>query len=173
MSLPNEEIICDMMEIRDDILKNFERYEISNFAKNDFRCKHNEGYWKIQDYLGIGAGAHGRIHIKNKRYETENFHLPKKWMNNINNSSNGLKIFKTIYKIDQIHEILLMGLRIVDGIDLKDIKNRLNIDLIEHLNSSQFKILVDQKIIIYQDEILRIDKAKLDFVDWIIEVLNI
>ena len=49
----------------------YKQYETSNFAKKGFRCKHNLSYWKYNDYIGVGPGAHGRIKISGKRYATE------------------------------------------------------------------------------------------------------
>ena len=43
----------------------FERYEISAYARNGSRCQHNINYWQFGDYLGIGAGAHGKISFAN------------------------------------------------------------------------------------------------------------
>ena len=51
----------------------YQRYEVSAFAKQDRRCQHNLNYWAFGDYIGIGAGAHGKItDLANKHQERQN-----------------------------------------------------------------------------------------------------
>lgn len=59
LKLPDEEQEYQMYEDTADILKSygFEQYEISNYAKNGYECRHNLGYWKRTEYLGLGLGA--------------------------------------------------------------------------------------------------------------------
>ena len=60
--LPDEDVLVDMMEAGLDLLAEtgYERYEISAYAHDGRRCRHNLNYWRFGDYLGIGAGAHGK-----------------------------------------------------------------------------------------------------------------
>ena len=59
LKLPGEDEEYQMYEDTADILKRygFEQYEISNYAKNGYECRHNIGYWKRTEYLGLGLGA--------------------------------------------------------------------------------------------------------------------
>lgn len=63
--MPNEELAAQFYELTNEITaqNGLELYEISNYAKKGFECKHNLAYWQSQDYLGIGAGAHGRAYL--------------------------------------------------------------------------------------------------------------
>ena len=61
--LPADDAIAEL-EVRGRVLlaaEGFGRYEISAYAREDFRCRHNLNYWRFGDYLGLGAGAHGKI----------------------------------------------------------------------------------------------------------------
>ena len=60
--LPDEDVLADMMEAGLGLLAEtgYERYEISAYAHDGHRCRHNLNYWRFGDYLGIGAGAHGK-----------------------------------------------------------------------------------------------------------------
>ena len=55
--------IPEYMDIAADVLSRggIERYEVSNFAKRGFECRHNLGYWTREEYLGLGAGAHSLV----------------------------------------------------------------------------------------------------------------
>lgn len=61
--LPEDEILCDIQDAGLDLLSanNFQQYEVSAYARNQQYSKHNLNYWEFGDYLGIGAGAHGKI----------------------------------------------------------------------------------------------------------------
>ncbi len=61
--LPDEDTLADMMQSGQDMLgdSGFGRYEISAYARLGRRCRHNLNYWRFGDYLGIGAGAHGKL----------------------------------------------------------------------------------------------------------------
>lgn len=62
-TLPDEEVLADIQEKGEEILAEagFQRYEVSAFARADQACRHNLNYWQFGDYLGIGAGAHGKL----------------------------------------------------------------------------------------------------------------
>lgn len=61
--LPDEDAVCDMTEAVHELTRDagFEHYEVSGYARQGRRCRHNMTYWTFGDYLGIGAGAHGKI----------------------------------------------------------------------------------------------------------------
>ena len=62
-ALPGDETIWAMQEACQSALGDnaYLQYEVSAYAKAGFRCRHNENYWRFGDYLGIGAGAHGKL----------------------------------------------------------------------------------------------------------------
>lgn len=61
--LPNDDLLADMHEagIQRLAQAGYQQYEVSAFAKNEHYCQHNENYWQFGDYIGIGAGAHGKL----------------------------------------------------------------------------------------------------------------
>ncbi|MBZ4192858.1 MAG: radical SAM family heme chaperone HemW [Candidatus Contendobacter sp.] len=62
-TLPNDETTDQMQQQAQAALARhgYERYEVSTYARPDRRCRHNLNYWEFGDYLGIGAGAHGKL----------------------------------------------------------------------------------------------------------------
>ncbi len=67
--LPDEELAWDMQEACGALLvrSGFEQYEVSAWAQAGRECAHNLNYWRYGDYLGIGAGAHGKITLPAER----------------------------------------------------------------------------------------------------------
>ena len=123
---------------------NLRHYEVSNYSIAGYESIHNIGYWNSDDYIGIGAGAHGRItYFNHKRYETLSFFDYNTWIKNISKGGNGLEIEKILSKKEQVEEIFIMGLRTHKGIDLNNIKKRFDIDVIKYLNMD--KVISFQK----------------------------
>jgi oxygen-independent coproporphyrinogen-3 oxidase len=108
------------------VSQNMENYEISNFSKPNFECKHNFHVWRYQDYIGIGAGAHGRFKIDGSQYFlSQNFKIPEKYINNINKLCNFSAKLAEISPEESFEEMLMMGLRLKMGIPLNNIYNSL------------------------------------------------
>ena len=82
--LPEEEILADIQDAGIELLGNagYEQYEISAYAREKKRARHNLNYWEFGDYLGIGAGAHGKITLpaENKITRLWKTRLPKHYL---------------------------------------------------------------------------------------------
>ena len=63
--LPNDELIFTSQQIAQELLTEYgyQQYEVSAYSRPDYQCQHNLNYWQFGDYLGIGAGAHGKVSI--------------------------------------------------------------------------------------------------------------
>ncbi|MBB05249.1 MAG: coproporphyrinogen III oxidase [Pseudooceanicola sp.] len=118
--LPDDDDAAKMYEITQDITESagFETYEVSNHARPGAESRHNTLYWKYGDYIGIGPGAHGRVTLNHQRYATEAVRMPDGWLLAAE-GGNGDKIRDGLIKDDQATEFLLMGLRLVEGVDLE------------------------------------------------------
>ena len=85
-TVPDDDHIWDMQEACQTRLANkgYAQYEISAYAKDDFQCQHNLNYWQFGDYLGIGAGAHGKLTNapEQKIYRSWKVKQPKDYLNN-------------------------------------------------------------------------------------------
>jgi len=90
-------------------------YEISNHAKPGQESRHNQTYWRYQDYVGIGPGAHGR------RLEsaTERHKKPENFLSAVERNGNGLKVEQALSPETRAMEALMMGLRLAEGLDLR------------------------------------------------------
>ena len=147
---------ADFYKISNEILNehNFINYEVSNYAKNGFECKHNLNYWKSENWVGIGPGAYGRIWSCNsdtKRVEFRNYTNPKTWLlKNIDKT----KFEKIDFFSSETFDVdtLIMGLRLYDGIETYRIRNK------SIINSDAFKKLQHKKIINISDGVIKVSK---------------
>ena len=122
--LPDEETALRMWELRDSALAaaGFERYEISNFAKPGFACRHNLNYWRRGNYLGLGAGAHSLIEGE----RLWNHARPDVYAQNASDPTAGSERVDDPEKA--IGESLMLGLRMKEGVSLKRIAQECGAD---------------------------------------------
>jgi putative oxygen-independent coproporphyrinogen III oxidase len=99
-------------------------YEISNHARKGQESRHNLAYWRYQDYIGIGPGAHGR----RLNMATERHKKPENFLSAIERNNQGLQTETALDPATQAAEALLMGLRLDEGIDLSAITKRTGIE---------------------------------------------
>lgn len=112
--LPPDNLAADLYELSEKICakKNLYAYEVSNYAQSGFECLHNLNYWNYGEYIGVGAGAHGRVIIGGKKFATTQWKIPEKWINS--NEKNEEKLELSFE--EQEEERIMMGLRTTTGI---------------------------------------------------------
>lgn len=93
-------------------------YEISNHARPGEESQHNLLYWRYGEYAGIGPGAHGRVVIDGQRTATVAERHPETWAGLVEAQGHGMTELTPITATEQADEMLLMGLRLREGIDL-------------------------------------------------------
>lgn len=93
-------------------------YEISNHARPGEESRHNLVYWRYGHYLGLGPGAHGREPRAAGRFATYNEPRPEAWLARVNDSGRGTIEAAPLTREQQADELLLMGLRLAEGVDL-------------------------------------------------------
>jgi oxygen-independent coproporphyrinogen-3 oxidase len=91
-------------------------YEISNHARVGAECRHNLVYWRGDDYVGIGPGAHGRIVEGGRRVATATEKRPESWLMRVESLGHGLVVDEALTREERADEYLLMGLRLAEGI---------------------------------------------------------
>jgi putative oxygen-independent coproporphyrinogen III oxidase len=116
--LPDDDLGADMYEMTQDICgaAGMPSYEVSNHARDGAQSRHNLVYWRYGDYVGIGPGAHGRLTLNGNRTATECFSNPKRWLDAAL-TGNTEKPREPLAREDQASELLLMGLRLKEGVD--------------------------------------------------------
>ncbi len=92
-------------------------YEISNHARPGAESRHNLVYWRYGEYLGVGPGAHGRVRMGGALRATMTEKLPEQWLARVTREGAALVADDPVSPADQAREMLLMGLRLTEGID--------------------------------------------------------
>jgi oxygen-independent coproporphyrinogen-3 oxidase len=139
LCLPDEDTERKMYWKAADILqsKGYVHYEISNFAKKGYECKHNLIYWKDASYIGLGAGAHS--YYKGYRYANET--IPEKYIDAVKNGDSAVTEREYIDKKNEMEEYFFTGFRLIEGIDINDFKKRFGHSLFDLYGKSVNKLL--------------------------------
>ena len=129
--LPSEDIVDAIFEQSLDLLTKagFQRYEVSAYSKPGMECKHNLNYWRFGDYIGIGAGAHGKISFPDKVTRQVRERHPETYMQAIEQNGNALIESKEISAADLPFEFMLNTLRLTDGVATNTFSERTGLPL--------------------------------------------
>ena len=147
-------------------LNGYKHYEISNFAKKGYESKHNMNCWNQMEYVGIGTAAHSYRDIT--RYSnTEDI---KEYIKNVQKGEfEKNRIIHEIQKEeDSKKEFMLLGLRKIDGLKISDFKNKFGDNPI-YLYRNELKKLSDEKLIIIQDDNIRLSNKGIDLANLVWE----
>ena len=93
-------------------------YEVSNHARPGAESRHNLTYWRYGDYAGIGPGAHGRLTRGSLKIATATERRPEAWLDLVERRGHGMIDQEELGRDEQADELLLMGLRLTEGVDL-------------------------------------------------------
>ncbi len=156
IKLIDNDLAAEFYEVSNKILNDFKfiKYEVSNYAKESFKCKHNLNYWNSENWIGVGPGAVGRLWSSKSKtgcIEYQNYKNPKTWVTKNLFQTKFDKITKLDCHVSDT-DILMMGLRLYEGLDISKLKNK---SIIRH---NSLKYLKEKKIISFDDNILKINE---------------
>ena len=98
----------------------YENYEISNFARPGMACRHNVHVWKYGEYLGIGAGAHGRVVASDGTYiATQVVRQPEGYLRRMKDLSDGISVATPLNAPEAAQEAVFSGLRLATGVNME------------------------------------------------------
>lgn len=143
--MPDEDLAREFYILTQNIMENagLPAYEISNHARVSEECKHNLVYWRYDDFLGIGPGAHGRINNQ----AICNIHHPENWLDAIINDNNPLQTSTNLTLKEKISEIFLMGLRLKEGISEKSFFEKIGSSISNNVNRKKLNFLIEHKFL--------------------------
>ncbi len=133
--LPDEALAASFFEQTRHALhsRGYEAYEISSFARPGRQCRHNDGYWRYHDYIGIGAGAAGKRDQPDggiSRYG--NIRSPDHYIRSALSQGAAIDNQETLSRDRAAAEAVWLGLRRADGIDRAAFLRRFGFDAWEH-----------------------------------------
>ena len=151
ITLPNENLSAKFFQVTQQmtLTAGYRSYEISNYAKPGDACTHNLSYWRYNDFLGIGPGAHSRIQNGSKGTFAFSQHTaPNNWLKAVEKSGHGTHGSQCLTNVQSAQEMLMMGLRLQAGVDLKRFSGRTGLTLtdatrknaLERLNMGGFLV---------------------------------
>jgi oxygen-independent coproporphyrinogen-3 oxidase len=118
--LPDQDQAARLYEITQAVTEaaGLPAYEVSNHARPGAESRHNLTYWRYGDYAGIGPGAHGRLTSGGRKFAIATERNPEAWLNAVDTDGHGMIDNESLERGEQADEMLLMGLRLREGLDL-------------------------------------------------------
>jgi oxygen-independent coproporphyrinogen-3 oxidase len=157
LKIPDENTAADMFELTQEMTeaRGLPAYEISNHAKPGEESQHNLVYWQYGDYAGIGPGAHGRLTLDGEKWATRAHKAPELWMEWVGRQGHGSHPFEMIDYSKRQQEMLLMGLRLRDGVSLDGFMKETHTPLRQFVNQRRLQTLLDEGLLELTDQRMR------------------
>lgn len=134
----------------------FAGYEISNHARGEAaRSRHNALYWQSGDWAGVGPGAHGRITHQGQRYALEAQRRPADYIDAVAEHGLGWISEAALTAEERADEMLMMGLRIAEGVDLARVEALRG----RPINRDALHWLIDQSLVTHESGRVRLARA--------------
>ena len=160
--VPEDDTAYAMLDVMSEKLADtgLNRYEVSAFAKQDHRCKHNLNYWQFGDYLGIGAGAHSKISFAHRLVRQSRYREPQLYMQKAL-SGNAVAQDDDIKHKELAFEFMLNALRLKDGFDTSLFYERTGL-LLSSIQPA-LTLAVDKKLLIQTPKSIKPTERGFDF----------
>jgi putative oxygen-independent coproporphyrinogen III oxidase len=153
LKMPDDELQAELYELTQERLAaaGLPAYEISNHARPGEESRHNLIYWRSGEWLGVGPGAHGRLNAGGARLATEAWRLPKAWLERVERTGSGERRRTALTRAEQVEELLVMGLRLGEGVDLGRLARTAGRALSEVLDPMALERLVGDRWLVRRD----------------------
>ena len=158
LAFPNEDEDRKMYHYVVDELEKIglKQYEISNFAKEGYQCRHNMAYWKLRYYISFGLSASSNI--GNLRYT--NFYDFKDYYEALDKNKSPIVFSENLSKTDRMNEFVMMGLRLNSGVDLDAFNEKFNENFLKIYEQEIEKNLKSNLIILDENNLKLTEKGR-------------
>ncbi|MCJ7602717.1 MAG: radical SAM family heme chaperone HemW, partial [Desulfobulbaceae bacterium] len=156
--LPTEDQVADMEAETTELLscRSYERYEISNYAKPGFICRHNINYWQNRSWLALGAGAVGSL----SGTKVTNVADPRVYARRINSNQEPYSEIECLSRPAHFRETMIMGLRMLAGISIQDMEERFHLSPVDYYGKT-LQTLLAQGLVVLDNGFLRLSDSAL------------
>jgi len=146
--LPDEETQAALYETTQERLAaaGMPAYEISNHARPGAECRHNLAYWRYRDYAGVGPGAHGRLTLEGRKTATRQRRAPETWVEAVERAGHGTEEAVALTPEEAREEMLMMGLRLTEGIPLAELGTPLDPARLDPLVEAGFLVADEERL---------------------------
>ncbi len=153
IALPDDDVAATLYAETEAICDRhgLEAYEISNLARPGGESRHNLAYWRYGDYAGIGPGAHGRVTLGPDLVATRRHRAPEPWADRVEQHGHGSTAEEVVAPADRAREMLLMGLRLSEGIDLARFAARTGLPLSAAIDADVLRQAIDTGYLTHTD----------------------
>lgn len=164
LDLPDEDVERGMYELTHDFLmeEGYGQYEISNYAKEGFECRHNVGYWRRREYLGIGIGAASLI--DGVRYT--NTRDMKVYLKESGQPERIRCDVEVLSSKAQMEEFMFLGLRLLEGVWSKEFYACFGVT-IDAVYGEQIEKLVRQRLVSFADGNLKLTRKGISLSNYV------
>ena len=144
LRVPGETRAARLYETTQEVLDaaGLPAYEISNHARPGAESRHNLTYWRYGDYLGVGPGAHGRLTLDAGKVATRQHRAPEAWLEAVERAGHATRSRQALARADRLAEMLMMGLRLREGVSRIAVRRETGRDLEDALPAQALGALI-------------------------------
>ena len=174
VTIQDEDYDAELYELTIDFLTSngFEQYEVSNFAKHGYECRHNNAYWRYREYLSFGPSAHSFVNLPTgKAGGTRwwNYSSLKHYITEIEKNGSAAASSEIIDDEMALNEYVMLALR-SEGLDLHELYKKFGKSWISR-NLNYIKILDEKNLAIIEDDFIHLTKSGYALCDEILSKL--
>ena len=157
---PEEDVAAELYEVTQEVMEaaGLPAYEISNHASPGGESRHNVSYWRYDNYVGIGPGAHGRVTPEGETLAVRRHRAPENWLELVESGGHGTGECLPVAADQRIAEILMMGLRLTQGLDAGRFRQLTGHRLEDVLAGPRLSELVEEDLVEFDQAGLRATK---------------
>ncbi len=175
LPLAEDSLQADLQLLTHETLEanSYKRYEISNYAFKDRECRHNLAYWRGQDYLGLGAGAHSFLKLENSNEVAErwsNIPKPEHYIQRAQTNGNAAQLRETVTREQAELEFLFTRIRMTEGINFKEYEQLFGRSLLQTY-AKPLAELQDSSLLLLNEETIQLSPKGFLFADHILSQL--
>lgn len=145
LTLPPESVAAELYQATETLLcdTGLPAYEISNYAATGSEGRHNLTYWRYGDYVGVGPGAHGRLTLDGQKFATRQHRAPEAWLKSVEENGHATRDRQPVAESAQRDEMVMMGLRLTEGIARAGFHRVLNQEPEQALPEDRLTAMID------------------------------